>query len=156
VNPDDYINSMLERSRRSKDSEDFKALEQKSLSNMDDKALAAWQAEFTPDQPQFRLAEHEWQRRITDRQIAAAHATARRAALWGAIAGIIGTLFGVLLTWILSAQTPPILKHGPHAPIQNQGQTAAQQAQQQPVAALPQQQAPASPAPVQQPITPVP
>jgi hypothetical protein len=156
MNPGDYINSMMERSRRSKDSEDFKTLERESLSSMEDKALAAWQAEFTADQPQFRLAEHEWSRRIADRQIAASHATARRAALWGAISGISGALAGVFLAWILSGQQPPTIQRRQNVQPQNSAQPTAQQSQQQPVAALPQPETPASPAPVQKPTTPKP
>jgi hypothetical protein len=109
MNPSNYINSMLDRSRRENDAQKFETLDRNELSRMDDKTLAAWQGEFSSDQPQWRLAEHEWQQRLTDRQIAASHATARRAALWGACSGIAGALAGVLLAWVLSGQHPPSL-----------------------------------------------
>jgi len=153
VNPGDYINSMIERSRRANDAENFETLERAELARMDDKALAAWQSEFTSDQPQWRLAEHEWQQRLTERQIAASHATARRAALWGACSGIAGALGGVLLAWVLSGQQPPSFYRGHQSPNGDEGHAGLQQWQQQSVG-TPQEHASTTPAPAQEPQTP--
>lgn len=43
--------------------EEFKLLDRRELFGMDDKKLAEWQGRFQADEPQWRLAEHEWQRR---------------------------------------------------------------------------------------------
>ena len=121
-----------------------------------DKDLAGWQAIFPPDSPQFLLGEHEWRRRLADRQIAAAHATARRAAIWGAASGIIGAVAGALLTWFLSGpHTPPIHQRS-DIPVQAQGEASNQPAQQQPVSTPPQPAAQTTLAPVQKPVNPDP
>lgn len=68
---------------------------------MDDKSLAAWQSVFEQDEPQWRLAEHEWQRRLTAEQIRVTLSTAR----WQAWFGIIGTFIGALLALLIQALT---------------------------------------------------
>ncbi|MFA5192852.1 MAG: hypothetical protein WC740_19250 [Verrucomicrobiia bacterium] len=81
--------------------EDFKSLDRQELSKMDDKALAAWQSKFKPDEPQWRLAEHEWQRRLTAEQIAATMKAARWQAWFGIAAVVIGALTATVLTLIV-------------------------------------------------------
>ena len=82
------------------------------LSRKSDTELADWHGDQQQGTRDACLAEHEWQRRIADRQIVAAHATARRAAAWGALSGIAGTVVGALLTWVLTGQSPPDLPGG--------------------------------------------
>ena len=123
--------------KRRKQQADYKTLDAAELRAMDDKALAAWQVRFKTDQPQHVLAEHEWRRRITDRQIAAAHKTARRAALWGAISGIIGTLAGGLLAWLLSGEQPPRLHKRTPKPVKAQDEATVEANQKNKVSAPP-------------------
>ena len=136
--------------------EELLKLDTKELRAWSDKDLAAWQAGYPSVSPQQFLAEHEWQRRLSERQIAAAHATARRAAIWGAVSGIIGALSGVLLAWVLSGKQPPLLRQRSSTPVQAQGHTASQLPIKQPVTTPLQTSAPASPAPVQKPTNPHP
>jgi hypothetical protein len=53
------------------------------LAGMDDKTLAEWQAGFEQTEAQWRLAEHEWQRRLTAAQISATMRAARGQAWFG-------------------------------------------------------------------------
>lgn len=46
---------------RERRAEEFESFDRRELVSMDDKNLAAWQSRFQPDEPQWRLAEHEWQ-----------------------------------------------------------------------------------------------
>lgn len=43
--------------------EDFKTLDVRTISKMDDKLLAEWQAKYDSTTPQWKLAEEEWKRR---------------------------------------------------------------------------------------------
>jgi len=76
--------------------EAFKSLDRRELSAMDDKPLAAWQSDFKQDEPEWRIAEHEWQNRITTKQIRAGRGTAF-IALAGVVVGVFLTSF--LLSW---------------------------------------------------------
>lgn len=80
--------------KRMRHSEEFETFDRRELSKMDDKALAKWQSGYEEDEPQWRLAEHEWQRRITADQIAATMRAARGQAWFG----IAGLFIGALLT----------------------------------------------------------
>jgi hypothetical protein len=53
---------------------DLEAFDTRTLSKMDNKALAAWQSQFKPDEAQWLLAEDERQKRLRrpDRMIALA------------------------------------------------------------------------------------
>jgi hypothetical protein len=104
----DFLHDMVARDAsaaririRTAQAEAFEKFDRRELAKMDDKALAVWQAMFDTDQPQWRLAEHEWQRRLTAEQIAATMRAARGQA-WFGIAGLfIGallTLLGALLS----------------------------------------------------------
>jgi ABC-type dipeptide/oligopeptide/nickel transport system permease subunit len=74
----------------------FVKLDRREVVKMSDKDLAKWQAEYPADSPQFILAQYEWNRRLSVRQIRAAHITA-----W---IGVIGTLVGVVLGWWLGTR----------------------------------------------------
>jgi hypothetical protein len=80
--------------RRMRHAEEFKTLDRRELSKKNDKELAEWQSRHEPDEPQWRLAEHEWQRRITADQITATMRAARGQAWFG----IAGLFIGALLT----------------------------------------------------------
>jgi hypothetical protein len=93
----------LDASLIQKHREAFRSLDRRGLSTMDDKSLAAWQSEFRQDEPEWIIAEHEWQRRLTTEQIeatmnaataqveATSHAANRQA--WFGVAGaVIGAL----------------------------------------------------------------
>jgi hypothetical protein len=82
--------------KRDSHREAFKTFDRRELTKMDDKALAHWQSDFVTDEPQWILAEHEWQRRITAEQISATVSAAR----WQAWFVIFGAIIGSLITLI--------------------------------------------------------
>ena len=95
--------------------EDFKSLDRRKIARLEDKLLAEWQSGFKQDEPEWRIAEHEWQRRLTARQIRSAYIVA--------VVGIIGTLSGVFLGYYLL-----------HSPvIQPQGKASAKTDIKQPI-----------------------
>jgi len=71
----------------------FKSLDRRKLSAMDDKSLAEWQSDFKQDEPEWRIAEHEWQRRLTVEEI--------KAVRWAAIIGVCAIILGALLAKVL-------------------------------------------------------
>jgi hypothetical protein len=77
--------------------EELASLDRRALSKMDDKALAIWQFEFEEDEPQWRIAEHEWQSRLITAQIRAATAGARGQAYFGIAGMVIGLLVNKIL-----------------------------------------------------------
>jgi hypothetical protein len=81
--------------------EAFKSLDRRGLSVMDDPTLAKWQSDFKPNEPEWRLAEYEWQRRLTVEQIRATVSAAR----WQAWFGIAAAVVGALLTLVVQAFT---------------------------------------------------
>jgi hypothetical protein len=80
--------------------EEFKIFDRRELSGMDDKQLAEWQYRHEPDEPQWRLAEHEWQRRLTTEQIRATLSSARWQAWFGIAAAVIGGLLTLLIQFL--------------------------------------------------------
>jgi hypothetical protein len=90
-------NAMTRLRIRQTQAEAFEKFDRRELGKMDDKALAVWQAMFDTDQPQWRLAEHEWQRRLSAEQISATMRSARGQAY----IGIAGVIIGALLMLIL-------------------------------------------------------
>ena len=80
---------------------DFETFDRDSLSAMDDRSLAAWQSEYTQDEAQWRLAEHEWQRRLNAEMIAATIKSARGQAWFGVAGVIMGAALTLLLTLLL-------------------------------------------------------
>lgn len=59
---------------RARHREEYEAFDDRTLRAMENKRLAAWQCQFKPDEPQWKLAEHEWQKRgrTSDRRISIA------------------------------------------------------------------------------------
>ena len=100
----EQIEAKLAAAKRRKHKDEFANLDRQSLAMMDDKELAAWQSEFYSDEPQWRIAEHEWQRRITAETIRATVSAAR----WQAYFGIAGVIIGLVLGKILE-----VIKGGP-------------------------------------------
>jgi hypothetical protein len=86
--------------RRNRNREEFKTFDRVQLVKMDDKALAEWQSKYSEREPQWRLAEHEWQRRLLDQQLNATIKSARWQAWFGIMAAIIGAILGAILTTI--------------------------------------------------------
>jgi hypothetical protein len=71
----------------------FDAMDAKILASLPDDQLATFQASYAPNTPQFIRAEHEWQRRLLEREL--------RGLRFAAWMGIVGTLAGVFLGWVL-------------------------------------------------------
>lgn len=117
---DSHLINLVESGRKQRNAEELKELDRRKLSGMKDKDLALWQGNFTPDEPSWRLAEYEWQRRLAAKQIRASHITA-----W---VGVIGTLVGVLLGWWLSMQNQRT-----NPPIQSKSKSYGQPQQQETV-----------------------
>ena len=72
-----------------------KAWQNADLAAMSEKKLAEWHSLQEPNSRGAVLAEHEWQRRLTERHI--------RASRWLAVIGIVASLAGVVLGWWLSS-----------------------------------------------------
>jgi hypothetical protein len=81
--------------------EEFKTFDRLTLFRMSDKELAKWQSQHADDEPQWRLAEYEWQRRLTERSIRATVSAARIQSWFGIAAALIGALGGALLTLLI-------------------------------------------------------
>jgi len=91
--PKKYIVGSFEHQTSIQHEQELAKLDRRELVKKSDIELAKWQSRFDSDEPQWRLAEHEWQRRITVEQM--------RAARWQAYFGIAGVVIGVILTRIL-------------------------------------------------------
>jgi len=52
---------ILAKTPKSKHKDEFKTFHPRQFAAMDDKALAEWQSRYEKDEPQWRLAEHEFQ-----------------------------------------------------------------------------------------------
>ena len=78
--------------------DEFKNLDRRELTRMPDKLLAEWQSRHEPHEPQWRLAEHEWQRRLTAEQIRASLIVGKQTATFAVIASIVGAVVGSILT----------------------------------------------------------
>ena len=85
------IDGLLQREKYLKG---FKDIDRRALSKMKDKELAEWQSGYPPGTPQHIVAEHEWQSRLTVKQV--------RGAQFAAFMGVIGTIVGSLITWLLT------------------------------------------------------
>jgi hypothetical protein len=79
---------------------EFTDVDRRELARMADKELAAWQAGFPSDSPQFILAQYEWQRRLIADQIRATVFSARWQAWFGVFAAIIGALLTLLIEFL--------------------------------------------------------
>ena len=83
---------------RERRADEFAAFDRRELFSVSDKELAAWQSRHEQDEPQWRLAEHEWQRRNTEQTVRATIFAARWQAYFGIAAALIGALAGAILT----------------------------------------------------------
>ena len=61
---------------------------------------------FDTDQPQWRLAEHEWQRRLSSEQISATMKAARGQAYIGLAGIFIGSILTLLVALLLRLLPP--------------------------------------------------
>jgi hypothetical protein len=97
--------------------EAFTSLDRRWLSEKDDLSLAKWQSDYKPDEPEWRLAEYEWQRRLTEQQIEATMKAARWKA-WSAVASaVIGAILGAVLTLVGQRfQRVPVTTETRHLP----------------------------------------
>jgi hypothetical protein len=68
---------------------------------MSDKALAEWQSQFETNEPQWRLAAHEWQRRLTAEQIRASMILGRQSAIFAVVASVAGAIVGAAITLLV-------------------------------------------------------
>lgn len=93
---DDGLGLILKQITRNEHTSQLESLDRRSLSAMTEKELALWQTGYPADSPQFVLAEHEWQRRLTAEQVKAA----RFAAYMGLIGTVVGAVIGALITWL--------------------------------------------------------
>ena len=77
---------------------DFGELDVVRMAGFSNKELAAWQFEHQPGTPQYIIADHEWQRRLTMQQVRTSYRTA-----WIGVAGtLLGTALGTLIGWWLA------------------------------------------------------
>ncbi len=74
--------------------EGFTAMDSRIIASLKDDQLAIFQAEYSASSPQFIRAVQEWQRRLIVKQV--------RGAYWAAGIGLVGTLLGVLLGWLMA------------------------------------------------------
>ena len=92
------IRQTLSRIHTTQVKNDFAQLDVVRIARLSDKELAAWQFEHQPGTPQYIIADHEWQRRLTLQQVRAAYRTA-----WIGVAGtLLGTALGALIGWWLA------------------------------------------------------
>ncbi|HUX31389.1 MAG TPA: hypothetical protein VMV78_12325 [Thiobacillus sp.] len=87
---DDIHKFMGDGARRAK----FKDVDRRAIAKMSDHELALWQSEYPEDSPQFILANHEWQRRLTIEQV--------NASRFAAFMGLLGAVVGAFITWLAS------------------------------------------------------
>lgn len=110
---------VIRQTERASQLHELRALDHAALAAMDDKALATWQTGFSSDSPQWRLGEHEWQRRQTVQQVKAT----QFAAYIGAASSVASAFVGVILGFYLGAQASkpavaPEVKQGANASSQ--------------------------------------
>jgi hypothetical protein len=87
---DDIAEFMRSGARRAK----FKSIDRRAIAKMSDHELALWQSEYPEGSPQFILADHEWQRRLTIEQV--------NASRFAAFMGLLGAVVGAFITWLAS------------------------------------------------------
>lgn len=71
-------------------------VDRREIASKSDIDLTIWQTSYTSDSPQFRLAEHEWQRRLVAEQITATMKAARGQAYIGLAGIVIGAILPLL------------------------------------------------------------
>jgi hypothetical protein len=82
---------ILAKTPKAKRKDELASLDVEKLREMDAKTLAAWQSEHDKDEPQWRLAEYEWQRR--------AGVPARRIAIIALVISFISLLWTAWVYW---------------------------------------------------------
>ena len=91
------MNSLVEHAfegiKRQREEKTFQYLDPDSLSKMSNKDLALWQSQNSPGSAQCIWAEHERQIRLIRKHVGAMR--------FAAYIGILGTVVGALLTWVL-------------------------------------------------------
>jgi hypothetical protein len=92
---------VLAKTTKAQHEEEFKSFDRRELFRMPDKMLAEWQSKHQTHEPQWRLAEHEWQRRLTAEQIRASLIVGKQSALFAVIASIVGAVVGSVLTLLV-------------------------------------------------------
>lgn len=89
----DALRAGGERSRKASERkqflEDFHAADKSALARMSDIDLAAWQAQFPKESPQFILVEQLWKYRLARRSAKFAAVVAILSALVGAVGGYV-------------------------------------------------------------------
>ena len=101
MNDDDFFKEAREQARRGQEKfiheqakarfdKEFEKVNRRELASWPDEKLAAWQAKFPSESPQFILAQFEWSRRLTADQI--------KAARWAAWIGLAGVIVGAVLS----------------------------------------------------------
>jgi len=83
------VEQSLKQLSRSVLKDKLSSISNKSLSKMSDADLAFWQSSFDFQDPRYRMAEHEWQRRLIVSQL--------KSTRFAALLGVLGTLLGVVL-----------------------------------------------------------
>ena len=87
--------------------EEFAKLDRLDLFKWSEKDLAAWQSRHETDEPGWRLAECEWQRRTTKEVVSATLFAARWQAYFGIAGVVIGVLAGAIMTLVIQLLTTP-------------------------------------------------
>ena len=103
--------------RRAKVQAEFSELDCDKITALSDKELAAWQANFAQDTPQWRFAEHAWQSKLIVQQV--------KAQRFAAYVGLVGIILGAFLgAYLVKPAVEPEAKHSAntntHAKNQNQ------------------------------------
>ena len=75
--------------------EEFDKFDQENLSNMSNKELAKFQAGYLPEDAQFIIAQHEWNRRLMKEQVSAMR--------FCAVIGLLGVALGAFVAWWMTA-----------------------------------------------------
>jgi predicted oxidoreductase len=100
----EYLQNIMDGVARAGREAEFAKINRRELAGWRDEVLAAWQAKYPPDSPQFILAQYEWSRRLTADQIRATLTSARQTAwfgIWGAAIGAaVGAFLTLLVEWL--------------------------------------------------------
>ena len=101
--------------------DEFTGFDYSRLRKMPDQELAAWQANYPMDSPQFIIASQEWNNRSLSKQLRWVKISAIVTPLATLIAGILGAI-AIYMQTMHQPQMPPIhstegLHRSPSAPI---------------------------------------
>jgi hypothetical protein len=84
------IRNVIEGQRKARLRKEFRETTPSDLAALDNSSLAEWQSQYSTDSPQFLLADHEWQRRLTAQQV--------KAMRFAAYVSLAGVVLGAILT----------------------------------------------------------